>query len=191
MEFLCLLWQHCRRPWSFTCEPARLTVVEPVLFEWDVFEMATPIQSPAKCEMRFVIGFLKAKVNVQRKFTNRLLLFWFPSDFHLFLHLKKLLAGKNFDDDDEVQEEVMTWFKVQAADFYDSGIKKLVPRLNTRSGNAGDCVEEQSYAQASHSHCRFCKFKMLCMFKTFVSLLSGHPLYILYFDISRRSEIIS
>ena len=25
-------------------------------------------------------------------------------------------------DDDEVQEEVMTWFKVQAADFYDSGI---------------------------------------------------------------------
>jgi len=26
-----------------------------------------------------------------------------------------------FDDDDEVQEEVMTWFKGQAADFYDSG----------------------------------------------------------------------
>jgi len=20
-KFLCLLWQHCRRPWSFTCEP--------------------------------------------------------------------------------------------------------------------------------------------------------------------------
>ena len=34
-------------------------------------------------------------------------------------------------DDDEVQEEVMTWFKAQAADFYDSGIQKLVPRLNT------------------------------------------------------------
>jgi hypothetical protein len=29
---------------------ARLTVVEPALFELDVFEMATPIQSPAKCE---------------------------------------------------------------------------------------------------------------------------------------------
>ena len=26
---------------------ARLTVVEPALFEWDVFEMAAPIQSPA------------------------------------------------------------------------------------------------------------------------------------------------
>jgi len=33
-------------------------------------------------------------------------------------------------DDDEVQEEVMTWFKAQATDFYDSGIQKLVPRLN-------------------------------------------------------------
>ena len=42
--------------------------------------------------------------------------------FHMFLHLKKYLAGKKFDDDDEVQEEVMTWFREQAADFYDSGI---------------------------------------------------------------------
>jgi len=33
------------------------------------------------------------------------------SDFHLFLHLKKHLAGKKFDDDDDVQEEFMTWFK--------------------------------------------------------------------------------
>ena len=31
-------------------------------------------------------------------------------------------------DDDELQEEVMTWFKEQAANFYDSGIQKLVPR---------------------------------------------------------------
>jgi len=34
-----------------------------------------------------------------------------PSDFHLFLRLKKHLAGKKFDDDDEVQEEVMTCSK--------------------------------------------------------------------------------
>jgi hypothetical protein len=41
-----------------------------------------------------------------------------PSDFHLFLHLKKHFARKKFDDDDEVQEEeVMTWFKGQAANF--------------------------------------------------------------------------
>jgi hypothetical protein len=50
-----------------------------------------------------------------------------PSDFHLFLHPKKHLTGEKFDDCDEVQEEVMTLFKGQAADFYDSGIQKLVP----------------------------------------------------------------
>jgi len=63
-------------------------------------------------------------------------------NFHLFLHLKKHLAGKMFDDDDEVQEEVMMWFKEQAADFYDSGIQKLVPRLNECLENAGEYVEK-------------------------------------------------
>ena len=65
-----------------------------------------------------------------------------PSDFHLFLHLKKCLTGKRFDNDDELQEAVMTWFKGQAADFYDSGIQKLVPRLNKCLVNAGDYVEK-------------------------------------------------
>jgi hypothetical protein len=61
--------------------------------------------------------------------------------FHLFLHLKKHLAGKKFNDD-EVQEKVMTWFKGQAADFYDSGIQKLVPALNKCLDNASDYVEK-------------------------------------------------
>jgi hypothetical protein len=34
----------------------------------------------------------------------------------------------NPSNDDEVQEEIMTWFKGQAADFCDSGIQKLLPR---------------------------------------------------------------
>jgi len=59
-----------------------------------------------------------------------------------FFTQRKHLAGKKFDDDDEVQEEVMTWFKGQAADFYDSGIKKLIPRLNKCLDNAGDYVEK-------------------------------------------------
>jgi len=41
-----------------------------------------------------------------------------------------------------VQEEVMTWFKGQAADFYDLGIQKLVPRPNKCLHNAGDYVEK-------------------------------------------------
>jgi hypothetical protein len=47
-----------------------------------------------------------------------------------------------FDDDDEVQEKVMTWFRGQAADVYDSGIQKLVPGLNKCLDNAGDYVEK-------------------------------------------------
>jgi len=81
-------------------------------------------------------------MNVQRKFTNKLLLDLAHSDFHLFLHLKKHLARKKFDNDDEVQEEVMMWFKGLAADFCDSGIQKLVPRHNKCLDNAGDYVEK-------------------------------------------------
>ena len=77
-----------------------------------------------------------------------------PSDLHLFLHLKKHLAGKKFEDDDEMQE-VMTWFTGQAADFYDSGIQKLVPRLDKCLDNAGDYDEKQSYVQEIISQCRF------------------------------------
>ena len=40
---------------------ARLKVVEPALFELDVFEMAAPIQSTAKSEVRSVKRFLNAK----------------------------------------------------------------------------------------------------------------------------------
>jgi len=43
--------------------------------------MAAPIQSPAKCEVRSVIRFLNANVNVQRKFTNKLLLFMVTQRF--------------------------------------------------------------------------------------------------------------
>jgi len=60
----------------------------------------------------------------------------------LFIHLKKPLAGKKFDDDNDVQGEDMTWFKRQVADFYDSGIQKLVPRLKKCLENAGDYVEK-------------------------------------------------
>ena len=55
---------------------------------------------------------------------------------------KETSRWEKFDDDDEVQEEVMTWFKGQAADFYDSGIQKLVPRLNECLDNADDYVEK-------------------------------------------------
>jgi len=91
-------------------------------------------------------------MNVQRKFTNSEIPDLVPSDFHLFLHLKKHLAGKKFDDDDEVQEEVMTWFEGLAANFYGSGIQKLVPRLNKFLDNAGTMLKNKViYRQFIHS----------------------------------------
>ncbi|KAJ4435712.1 hypothetical protein ANN_18328 [Periplaneta americana] len=36
-----------------------------------------------------------------------------PSDFHLFLHLKKFLSGQRFDGDDEVKTAVREWFALQ------------------------------------------------------------------------------
>jgi hypothetical protein len=52
------LWQNCLDP--LPVSHARLTVVEPALSE-TVFEMAAPIRSPAKCDVRSVIRFLNAK----------------------------------------------------------------------------------------------------------------------------------
>ena len=108
-----------------------------------MFEMAAPIQSPAKCEVRSVIRFLKAKgerpaeihkqiVTLYGNVLNRQNVTKWCCEF----------SRRKFDDDDEVQEEVMTWFKGQAADFYDSGIRKLVPRLSKCLDIAGDYVEK-------------------------------------------------
>ena len=69
----------------------------------------------------------------------------------MFLHLKKHLAGEKFDNNDEVQEEVMTWFKEQATDFYDSGIQKLVPRLNVWTVPAIMLKNKAMYRQFIHS----------------------------------------
>jgi hypothetical protein len=53
-----------------------------------------------------------------------------------------LNSSNSHCSDDEVHEEVMTWFKGQAADFYDSGIQKLVPIFNKCLDNASDYVEK-------------------------------------------------
>jgi len=104
--------------------------------------MAAPIQSPAKCEVRSVIRFLNAKGERPVEIHKQIVAVYGNVMNRQNLHLKKHFAGKKFDDDDGVQGEVMTWFKAQTADFYDSGIQKLVPRLNNCLDNAGDYVQK-------------------------------------------------
>lgn len=65
-----------------------------------------------------------------------------PSDYHLFLHLKKHLAGKHHDDDDGVKMAVLQWLTDQAAEFYDDGIQKLVVRYDKCLNIGGNYVEK-------------------------------------------------
>jgi len=65
-----------------------------------------------------------------------------PSDFHLFLHLKKFLGGKRFDDDDDLTDAVQKWLTLQAAEFYEEGTQKLVPRYDKCLNNGGEYVEK-------------------------------------------------
>jgi len=92
--------------------------------------MAAPIQSPAKCEVRSVMWFLNAKGER-------------PADIH-----KQIAAvyGNVMN-----RQNVTMWCRefagkkismTMAADFYDSGIQKLVPGLNKCLDNAGDYVEK-------------------------------------------------
>ena len=67
---------------------------------------------------------------------------WAPSDFHLFLHLKKFLGGKRFDDDDDLKDAVQKWLTSQAAAFYEEGIQKLVPRYDKCLNNGGEYGEK-------------------------------------------------
>jgi len=77
--------------------------------------MAVPIQNPAKCELRFVIRFLNTKVERPAEIHKQIVAVYGNimnrQNVTKFLHLKKHLTGKKFYDNDEVQEEVMTWFK--------------------------------------------------------------------------------
>jgi histone-lysine N-methyltransferase SETMAR len=63
-----------------------------------------------------------------------------PSDYHLFLHLKKFLRGKQFDDD--LNDAVQKWLTSQVAAFYEEGIQELVLRYDKCLNNGGEYVEK-------------------------------------------------
>jgi len=62
-----------------------------------------------------------------------------PSDYHLFLHVKKFLGGKRFDDDDDLKDAVQKWLTSQGAAFYEQGVQNLVPRYYKCLSNGGEC----------------------------------------------------
>jgi hypothetical protein len=66
-----------------------------------------------------------------------------PSEYHLFTHiyLKNRLGSQYFNDNEELMESVETWLSSKAADFFDRGIQKLIPRYKCLSAG-GDYVQK-------------------------------------------------
>jgi histone-lysine N-methyltransferase SETMAR len=64
-----------------------------------------------------------------------------PSDYYLFTYLKNRLGSQRFNNN-ELMEGVKTWLSSQAADFFDTGIQKLIPRHDKCFISGGDYVEK-------------------------------------------------
>jgi hypothetical protein len=52
------------------------------------------------------------------------------SDYHLFTYLKKWFGSQRFGNNEELMKDVKIWLSSQAADFFDTGIQKLIPRYD-------------------------------------------------------------
>lgn len=59
-----------------------------------------------------------------------------PNNYHFFMHMKKLVASRHFDDD-ELQSSVQS----QVTEFYDDGIQMLVKHCERCLSLDRDCVE--------------------------------------------------
>jgi hypothetical protein len=64
-----------------------------------------------------------------------------PSDSHLFNYLKNWLVSQRFNND-ELMEGVKTRLSSQAADFFDTGIQKFIPRYDKCLSSSGDYIEK-------------------------------------------------
>jgi hypothetical protein len=51
-----------------------------------------------------------------------------PSNYHLFIYLKNWLGLQCFNNEEELMEGVKMWLSSMVADFFDTGIQKLIPR---------------------------------------------------------------
>jgi hypothetical protein len=60
----------------------------------------------------------------------------------VFGPLKKFLSGQKVISNNEAKTAVRQWFRAQSAEFYNSGISKLLMRWNKCLNRGGDYVEK-------------------------------------------------
>ena len=65
-----------------------------------------------------------------------------PSDFFLFPNLKKHLAGKRYESDDDIISAVKDFFGGQEENFYATGIRALQHRSKKCVDRRGDYAEK-------------------------------------------------
>jgi len=106
-----------------------MTMVEPALFELDVFEMAAPIQSPAKCEVRSVIRFLNAKGERPAEIHKQIVAVYghVMNRQNVTKWCCEFSEGTTdiYDEQRSGRPSLLSDDQGEAADFYDSGVQKL------------------------------------------------------------------
>ena len=65
-----------------------------------------------------------------------------PSDYFLFPNLKSYMKGKRFDSDEDVIDEVESYFERQIPSFYSEGLLKVIHRWHKCVNLHGDYVEQ-------------------------------------------------
>jgi hypothetical protein len=67
-----------------------------------------------------------------------------PSDYHQFTrtYKKNCLRSQRFNNSEELTEGVKTWLSSQAADFFHTGLQKIIPRYEKSHNSGGDYVKK-------------------------------------------------
>ena len=111
-----------------------------------MFEMAAPIQSPAKCEVRSVIRSLNAKGERPAEIHKQIVaVYGNVMNQQNVMNWCRIFSEGRTDVHDEQRSgrpSLISDNLLQVEDLDDSGIQKLVPRLNKCLDNAGDYVEK-------------------------------------------------
>jgi transposase len=65
-----------------------------------------------------------------------------PNYYHLFTYLKNWLESQHLNSNEDLMKGVKTWLSSQAADLFDTGIRKLIPRCVKCLNFGGDYFEK-------------------------------------------------
>jgi histone-lysine N-methyltransferase SETMAR len=65
-----------------------------------------------------------------------------PNNYNLFTYLKNCLGSQHFNNNEEFMEGVKTWLSSKTADFFDTGIQKLIPQYDKCLNSGTDYVEK-------------------------------------------------